>query len=365
MSFSAPRFDDEYDDGQRPLPRVETFKVRRRRHRWGPWLLGVVVVVLLVAALSVVWDRRDINPGHPGALVAFTIAPDTSTDGIASVLGRAGVIRDPTVFRLYLKAKGAGALLPGQYRLARDSSYGSVISALEKGPPIVYQKFTIPEGFTVAQIAARVGSLPGRSTAAFLAAVNSGQVVSQYQPPGSTSLEGLLFPATYTVRADASDISIVQMMVSTFDDNVADLNLSQVATTLGVTPYQVIIVASMVEREANMDEDRGPVASVIYNRLRDNMLLQIDSTLLYGEGVSNPSQIDFNSTTPYNTYKFKGLPPTPIANPGVPSLTAAADPPSTDYLYYRTINTDGKTGFAATAAGFAQLQAEARANGVS
>jgi len=363
-SSRSPAY-NEYDDGAEQWQPMESFRVRRPRRRWLPWLLGLLVVALLAVAVGGLVVRGDINPGHPGALVALTIPTGASTDEIATILAKAGVIRDATVFRFYIKTKGGvGPFLPGQYHLARNSSYGSAIAALEQGPPIVYQKFTIPEGFTVAQIAARVGALPGRSAAGFMAAVNSGQVVSQYQPAGSTSLEGLLFPATYTVRADASDVSIVQMMVSTFDDNVANLNLTQAATTLDITPYQVIIVASMVEREAKLDQDRGPIASVIYNRLRANMLLQIDATLLYGEGITDPNQIDKSSNTPYNTYKFKGLPPTPIANPGVPSLTAAAQPPSTTYLYYVLINPDGQTGFASTASQFAALEAEARAKGL-
>ncbi len=362
--MSSRPLDD--DDGySEPWSPRESFRVRRRRRRWVPWLLGLVVAALLVAGLSVVWVQHQINPGRPGAAVAVSIPAGSSGSAIASILAKAGVIRDASVFRLYVKAKGTGALLPGEYHLDRNSSYGSVISALENGPPIVYQKFTIPEGFTLTQIAARIGSLPGRTAAGFLAAANSGQVRSQYQPAGVTSLEGLLFPATYTVRADASDVSIVQMMVTTFDQTAFTLDIQQAATTLGLTPYQIVVVASMVEREANMDADRGPVASVIYNRLRINMYLQIDSTVLYGEGTTDPSQFNANSNSPYNTYKFKGLPPTPIACPGIPSLTAATTPPTTDYLYYRTIEANGKTGFAATAAGFAQLQAEARANGLS
>lgn len=365
MSFGARDYDEEYGRGGSHFPRrVESFRVPRRRPKWVAWLLGLVVLVLLVGGLAIAWIRHEINPGRPGSTVSFTIAPNTPVSAIASILGRAGVIHEPTLFRLYIKTEGSGSLLPGTYHLPRNSSYGSVISALEAGPPIVYQKFTIPEGFTLAQIAARVGGLPGRSAAAFMAAAQGGQVRSQYEPAGSNDLEGLLFPATYTVQADDSDTSIIQEMVTTFDDNASGLNLTQAAAQLGITPYQVIIVASMVEREAKLDGDRGPIASVIYNRLRVNMLLQIDSTLLYGEGISNPDQIDFSSDTPYNTYKYKGLPPTPIANPGLPSLQAAANPPTTNYLYYVLINSDGQSGFAATPAEFAKLEAQARSQGL-
>jgi UPF0755 protein len=268
------------------------------------------------------------------------------------------------VFRFYTKVQGAGALLPGSYHLARNSSYDSVISALEKGPPIVYQKFTIPEGFTLAQIAARVGALPGRTAAEFMAAATSGQVRSHYEPAESDNLEGLLFPATYEVRADDSDASVVQKMVTAFDQNASTVGLDQSAATLGVTPYQIVVVASMVEREAKLDVDRGPIASVIYNRIHKNMLLQIDATLLYGQGITDSHQIDKTSDNPYNTYKFKGLPPTPIASPGLPSLMAAANPPSTNFLYYVLSDASGKHAFAATGSEFARLEAAARAKGL-
>jgi UPF0755 protein len=362
VSIGAREYDDE--DSTTHWRPMETFRVRRRRPRWIPWLVGLLVVALVVVGIGVVWVRHEINPGHPGAPVTFTIPPGSSVAAIGSILGKAGVIHDATVFRLYVRSESPGVLLPGQYSLARDSSYGAVIAALEKGPPIVYQKFTIPEGFTLAQIAARVGSLPGRTAAGFMAAATSGQVRSQYEPAGSNNLEGLLFPATYTVKADDSDVSIVQQMVTTFDETANTLDVDQAATTLGVTPYQVIVVASMVEREAKLDQDRGPIASVMYNRLRIGMLLQIDATLLYGEGITDPNQIDKSSDSPYNTYKYKGLPPTPIASPGIPSLTAAANPPPTDYLYYVVINADGQSGFAATAAQFAVLEAEARSKGL-
>jgi UPF0755 protein len=168
----------------------ESFRVRGRRPRWITFVLGFLLIALVVGGLAVVWAQHQINPGKAGPAVQVTIPANSSTATIAALLGRAGVIHDPTLFRLYIKTKGAGALLPGQYSLRRNSSYDAVVLALEKGPPVVFQKFTIPEGFTLAQIAARVGNLPGRSAASFLAAASSGQVRSQYEPAGQTNLEG-------------------------------------------------------------------------------------------------------------------------------------------------------------------------------
>jgi len=189
-------------------------------------------------------------------------------------------------------------------------------------------------------------------------------VHSPYQPPGSNNLEGLLFPATYDVRPDEDEVSIVQRMVDAFDEQASALGLTQAAAALGVTQYQIVIVASMVEREAKLDADRGPIASVMYNRIKKGMPLQVDAALLYGEHLTDPHQLDLKADTPYNTYKYTGLPPTPIASPGLPSLQAAAAPPSTPYLYYVLIDPSGKHGFAVTESDFAKLQAEARAKGL-
>ena len=325
----------------------------------------VVVAGLIVGALGVFWVRRQINPaGKPGAPVSVSIPAGSSTSTIASTLGKAGVIHSATVFKLYVKIKSAGPLLPGVYSLPKNSSYDTVIAALSKGPPIVETRVTIPEGFTLEQIAARVGTLPGLSASKFLALATSGQVRSKYEPAGVNSLEGLLYPATYDVKNGEDETSVLQRMVSAFDQTADSLGLTAAAARLGVTPYQVITVASIVEREAKLDEDRGPIASVIYNRLAKGDALQIDSTVMYGQHITDPHQINTKTASPYNTYLNKGLPPTPIASPGTPSLQAAANPPKTTYLYYVLIDPNGKQGFATTDKEFAALKAQAKAKGL-
>jgi len=360
------------DDGSSGDDGFEAFRVsgggrhdRHHRPRWATWLVVVVVAGLLTGGLAVVWVRRQIDPsGGPGPAVEVTIPAAASAGRIAAALSKQGVIHSSSVFRLYVKVTGAGPLLPGTYTFHRNEKYGDVISALQKGPPVVYDRITIPEGFTLQQIAARVGTLPGKSAAKFLAVATSGQVRSIYQPPGSTSLEGLLYPATYDISATEDEASILTRMVQAFDETAGSLGIDRAAATLGMTPYQLVTVASMVEREAKLDEDRGPIASVIYNRLHKGILLQIDATVLYGEQQTDPHKIDLSADTPYNTYKFKGLPPTPIASPGSPSLIAALGPPTTPYLYYVLIDANGKHGFAATVDDFNKLKAQAKAKGL-
>jgi UPF0755 protein len=349
------------DDGE-----YETFRVSGQHLQ--RILTGLAVLLaagLLAAALGVIWIRHQINPvGKPGATVQVTIPTSATTATIASILGRDKVIHSASVFRFYLKVKGSKKLLPGNYSLSRNERYDSVITTLEKGPAVIYDRVTIPEGFTVGQIAARVGTLPGRSAAKFIAAATSGQVRSRYEPAGINGLEGLLFPATYQVARTEDETAILRQMVDKFDSTADSLGIIPAAAKLGVTPYQVITVASIIEREAKLDADRGPVASVIYNRLARGWFLQIDSPVLYGQGQNDPKLENTKLDTPYNNYLHKGLPPTPIASPGVPSLTAAAAPPVTSYMYFVVINPNGQTGFGTTTADFARLQAEAKAKGL-
>ena len=322
----------------------------------------------MVVGGGLLWAQSQINPGgHRGPSVTVVVPQGASTSTIGHILASRGVVHDATLFALYVRFHGDGPLLPGTYSLAKNSSYQTAIAALEAGPKIVSVNLLIPEGYTVRQIADAVGALPnmGLSAQRFLAAAHSGAVRSPYEPAGVNNLEGLLFPATYPVRQGETEVQILETMVGAFDDRASSIGLEAAATALHETPYQLVTVASIVEREAKLVGDRGPVASTIYNRLRIGMPLGADSTQTYYLRLSDPrldptpSQLD--QPSPYNTRLNKGLPPTPIANPGLPSLEAATTPPHTTYLYFVEVNPDGELGFASTAAGFVNLQAQCRA----
>jgi UPF0755 protein len=333
--------------------------------------LGVFLVVFVVVAVSLAWWAKDqINPGGKlGAIVTVVIPPHSSSKAIGSILSKHGVIHSSTLFPYYVKINGGGTLYPGTYQLAKNESYGKALNALQAGPKVVEDRLTIPEGYTLQDIAQAVGQLPDVhiTAAQFLAAARSGQVTSPYQPAGSKDLEGLVFPATYMIKAGQTPDDILQQMVSAFDVNAAQAGLTQGAARIGMTPYQVITVASMVEKEAKRDQDRGPIASVIYNRLHDQMPLGIDSTLLYALEQANPklnpATVDPHTPSPYNTRDNQGLPPTPIANPGLPSLNAAANPPTTSYLYYAVTGPGGQTSFASTPSEDQQIEAQCKAAG--
>lgn len=334
-----------------------------RRRRWPVVLLVVVVALVVVAVVGYLRVNKEINPpGKPGRTVTVVVPRGTSTSRAADLLAEDGVIHGSTVFAWYLKLKGAGTLVPGTYQMATNEPYSTVLYILQKGPlPVTYQ-LVVPEGFTVRQIAAAVGHLKGAgiSEQAFLQAAMGGQVRSPYEPATSNDLEGLLFPATYPIQQGETADDLVQYMIATFDTHAAALGISTAAERLGYSPYQIVIVASIVEREVKFEADRGGVASVIYNRLVRGTPIGAESTLLYGLGEPK-GPVVITTPNPYNTLVNKGLPPTPIANPGIPSLEAAMNPPKTTYLYWVEINPDGATSFASNEAQFKQLQAECRA----
>jgi UPF0755 protein len=219
----------------------------------------------------------------------------------------------------------------------------------------------VPPGFTMAQIATRVGAVPGHSSRQFLALAESGQVRSPYEPAGVKKLEGLLFPATYSVTASESDQQILEEMIGRFDQVAQEIGLASAPSTVHVSPYQAVTVASMIEREALLPGDRGKVATVVYNRLAKQMRLQIDATVIYalGRPVTSLSLKDLQIDSPYNTYRVTGLPPTPIASPGVESLEAALHPTPGPWLYYVVVSQNGAEAFSTTYA--EQLQNEALA----
>ena len=339
----------------------------RDRRRWPFVLFGVLAVIVLLALFAVLWVRSQIDPsGSPGSEVRITVAPGQSTSDIGKVLEERGVISNARVFSYYARFKGADSIKAGDFVFHHNEHMGDVIKILEKGGVVERDRVTIPEGLTLAEIAAKVGELPGRSAESFLAAAKSGAVRSQFQPPASNNLEGLILPETYFVDRKDDETAILTRMVTAFDEYVASIGLPTAAAGLRLTPYEMIVTASLVEREARVDEDRAPIARVIYNRLSRSMPLQIDATVQYALGKQKERLLlrDLEIDSPYNTYKIPGLPPAPIASPGRKSLEAVLDPPPSPYIYYVLADANGKHAFAATSAEFERFKAEARAKGL-
>ncbi|TLM85964.1 MAG: endolytic transglycosylase MltG, partial [Actinobacteria bacterium] len=277
----------------------------------------------------------------------------SSTAKVGEALAAAGVVPNVNMFRLRARlAKADGTLKAGVYDLKTGMPYEIAIEALQAGPTIKYVTFVVPEGFTVDQIAARAEKTLGIPQEEFLK-LAKGQAATF--APGHPylkdayqgSLEGYLFPKTYRVKEGSKAQDVIEMMLTQFDKEIAQVDLSA-AEARGMTLPQLVTLASMIEKEAKVAEERPVVSSVIYNRLRKNMRLEIDATIQYVL-LRQHFRLSYGQTkidSPYNTYRHKGLPPGPISNPGLASLDAAAHPAKTGYLYYVLTGKDGSHTFA-------------------
>jgi len=328
-----------------------------RRSKWGTRLgaLFAVLIVFGVVAVAGVYlgYMRQVDPsGAPGEEIKVTIPPGTSTQGIGALLDEQGVITSAQVWKIFIRVEGLGGFQAGEYTFRKNSSMNAVAAKLEDGPEIKFERLTVPEGLTLKQIADQVAKLDGRSREAFLAAAESGTVRSKYQPANVTSLEGLLLPETYNVEPKDNEEAILRRMVTSLDAAADRLGYEAAQSKLGITPYQALIVASLIERETRVDDERAKVARVIYNRLEKKMRLQIDATVVYALGRSGTDTTvllkDLEIDHPYNTYKIAGLPPGPIAAPGAASLEAALNPAEGPWLYYVVTEASGRHSFATT-----------------
>jgi UPF0755 protein len=340
----------------------------RRTGRGRKVLVGVgigVVAVILIAVIVLFWINSHLG-GKGGAAVQVQLPDQAGHGTITSELSKAHVIGDAWLFHHYLDYRGVAPAAGGSYTFHLHEGYRAALHDLSAGPRVVQARLTIPEGYDLKQIATAVGTHPGLSAQRFIDLANSGAVHSPYQPPGSNNLEGLLFPDTYFLSPQDSEQTILQRMVDRFGTVAASVGLDASAQANGLSPYQTIVLASLIEREAKIDADRGKIARVIQNRLGKNMKLQIDATVEYAEGVHKTRLLDSDLKTqsPYNTYLVAGLPPGPIGGPGKASLLAALQPTPGPWLYYVLIDKSGAHGFATTPAEFERLKQEAHAKGL-
>lgn len=329
--------------------RRERYRSRRRRVVVG--LLAFVAVPLALVGSATVWLARQLDPpGDPGPEVEVTIQRGWGVSAIADELARHDIIDSTFVFESYSQLTGAGPFQAGTYELRRDLGVRGAVEALEAGPVIDYVDLRVPPGLWLTEIARRVEEqMPGLSAERFLELALSGEVRSKYQPEGVGSLEGLLWPDTYRFTEDDDELVVLRTMVEEFDSRVDALGLGS-ASVKGLTPYQLVVAASLVQSEAKTDGDRALIASVVYNRLAESMPLQIDATVLYAIGERKPSNTETDRATesPYNTYRVAGLPPTPISSVTQGSLEAVMAPAETPFLYYVLADADGNHAFAAT-----------------
>ena len=321
---------------------------RRRLRRW-----GIAVAVLLVLLLLGNVAKAQVDPSGPvGAEINLTVPKGASTASIAALLEKNGVVPSALGFRLWAKYKGESNFQAGEYLFHKNESAGAALAVLKSGPKQRIDKITIPEGFTINQVAERVARIAGFSGQKFFDLAMSNQVRSEYQPIEAKTPEGFLFPNTYLLSGTDNEETLLRQMINQFDAQAGAVGLDEAERSRGRSAYDILKIASMVESEAKIDADRAKIAQVIENRLAADMRLQIDATVIYALGAhkSALTKRDLEVDSPYNTYKVKGLPPTPISNPGIKSIRAALRPEPGPWLYYVVTGADGSHSFARTLA---------------
>jgi UPF0755 protein len=348
-------------------------ELRRRGHRKGKPRRGAAGCLAVVVALAVlvgggyyaattgigmIQDRFSPPPDYSGpgtGSVLVQVKEGETAADIAVTLKRKDVVKSVEAFteaaRLEPKATG---IQVGFYELKQHMPAAAALEVLVDPDNLIQDALTIPEGWTVDQIVARLAKETEFSKKDYRKVLRQPEAIGLPKYADGNP-EGYLFPATYMVPPDATAESIITAMVDRWRQAAKAVELEQRARELGYTPGEVMVVASLVEAEASRDQDRAKVARVIYNRLEGdetNGLLQIDATVNYAHGrnlgaVTSLDDLEIDS--PYNTYKNPGLPPTPIEAPGQAAMEAAANPAQGGWYYYVTVNLrTGKTKFAVT-----------------
>lgn len=330
-----PSEDDEYFD----LPNES------RVPRWVVALLVVGLVVVGIVGGAKWWYGNQVDPpGGPGEQVQVQIPEGATTSAVGSILDDEGVISSATIFNFAVGGKDLTNVQAGSYTFRTNSSFDEAIDVLNAGPTTpatrATTKVSVPEGLTVSEIVERIHEKVPRLTVEELnAALDQGKVPTALKPEGTTSYEGLLFPATYEVGEDETAVEVLTAMAQEMETRVAAMGIDDAAAAISqkwdidVSPYDLITTASLVQEEAGSPEEAPKVATVIYNRLSEGMALGIDATSRYLAGLEG-GEPDYESSSPFNTRTQTGLPPTPIAAPGEYALDAALNPADGPWLYY-------------------------------
>ncbi len=349
---------------------------RNRKRRWptriavvGGFLVFITVVAFL-ASKGVDWfnersaETTSTSVGH-GPVVKVIVNPGMSATEIGKLLEQKGVVDSAAEFVDLVKSRDSeNDLRPGNYEFYDDQKLVEVVDMLERGASTANLKETIREGLAISQVAAQLdkeGTISGETYAELAAKPEEFLLpeVGGTQPKVET-LEGLLFPSTFFLMEGDGAMELIGAQLAAFTSKTAGLSWKN-ASTLGLTPYEIVIVASLIEKEVNVADERAKVAAVIYNRLEADMTLGIDATVRYAvnKWTGALTGEDLLVKSPYNTRVVKGLPPTPICSPGVAAIEAALKPADVDYLYYVLQDADGHHFFTASYDEFLQAKENA------
>jgi UPF0755 protein len=331
------------------------------RVRHGGWRIAgglLAVILIFFGGYTAIkegraWFDRQLDPvGEPGEAITLVVPRGATTSDIGVQLANNGVIPNSTFFRYYVEWKDEGNFQAGEYTFFVNSSAGEAIAVLNDGPkPPDVDQFIVREGLWISEILAAIADqLPGITVEQLQASLDGGTIEPRYRPPGQTSWEGLLFPDTYEVNKGATATEVLQKMSDEFSRVTGGVGYGAAETKLGYSAYEVLIVASLIEAETRVDEERPMVASVIYNRLREQWILGIDATCIYGAGERGVelTRSVLDQETPYGCRNVRGLPPTPINSPGRASLEAALNPVESDNFYYVLTDPAGRHTFVET-----------------
>jgi uncharacterized YceG family protein len=355
--------------------RAEAKAAKRGRRRGirvlAPWIAVLVILTPIAVggyyAYSFYQSKyhpADFTGAGSGSALVQVHAGDTATS-LAPELVSLGVVASSRAFVLAAEhSTSTQGLVPGFFQMHKHMQASLAYATLLNPANVVQVNVTIPEGWRASQIIARLVAKDPHITAAdYQQALKNPNLGLPAYAKGNA--EGYLFPSTFQILPNATALSVLQQMVKLYNQEAASVNLEQQAARVHLSPAQVVVVASLLQAEGGKLSDYPKIARVIYNRLAQGMKLQFDSTVLYGLNTYGirASDTQLQSNSPYNTYKFPGLPPGPIDSPGNAAIQAALHPATGTWLYFVTVDPNtGLTKYATTYAGFQQLQQELQQN---
>jgi UPF0755 protein len=292
---------------------------------------------------------------HQSAERVVTIEPGSATQTIIGRLAESGVVAHPLALKIYLRVTGRGGnLKAGDYKFQSPISPLQAVEKISRGD-VDLERVTIPEGYNRFDIAEALAEKTGKASKEEFLHLMEYQTPIEEIAPAARDLEGYLFPDTYNYNAKTTPADLIQLMVNRFKEVYSPEWVAR-AKELGLTVHQVVTLASIIEEEAKVPDERPHMASVFFNRLKRGMPLASDPTFIYaailaGDYDGNPNQLRYRDRfSPYNTYLVSGLPPGPITSPGRASLQAVLYPDNTDDLYFVVNGTEGRHKFSRTAA---------------
>lgn len=314
-------------------------------------LAGVIAIASVAAYNSYFLLLKPVTVNGAGVDKKIIVPNGANSVQIGQILDNEGVIQNAVVFRIYVSLNQFGnKLKAGEYEFNSHMSTQEVVDRLVKGETIT-ESFTIPEGFTVKQIADKLEQKGLINRERFMDLVDHGDFKYDFLkdvPAGANRLEGYLYPDTYRITSKTTEKQIIDMMLERFSKEITPEYKAK-AAEMSLTLHQAVTLASIVEREAQKNEERPKVAAVFLNRLKKNWKLESCATVQYALGTNKSRLLnqDLKVESPFNTYIHQGLPPRPIASPGKPSLDAAVNPAKVNYMFF-VVFEDGKHAFSNT-----------------